>query len=132
MNRILILLLITSSSFSAMASTPSWVKMMERENVNYYVTTKRFNRYWKHHLKPKKDIKNPITPTTQEPDPRFFYVKLFQSSEKAQQKSNALRVQYKNFKKWQLEMLPYVKSDGFIMTKTERIEAWQQLNSLNK
>jgi nucleoside-diphosphate kinase len=53
----------------------------------------------------------------EEEDPRPFIVRLFQSEERAKEKSNELTIQYKKFNKWRLEMLPYVKSDGKIMTK---------------
>ena len=134
--KLFILVFILSLIIKAATSQPLWVHQMQKDNTNYFKTVKHFERYWEHHFKPNEEEEeyssNEKKQVREEEDldPRRFIVKLFKSEEEGKEKSNKLLIYYKNFNKWQLEMLPYVKSNGSIMTPDERIAAWKQLNKL--
>lgn len=120
---------------------PGWVKAMDKPNVNYYKACKKFDRYWSKHLPVscdeedyergnKSEVKGELEEELEGRDNRPFYVKLFQSREKAQERSNGLNIERKGFEKWRLEKKPYIKEDGSLMTPEERIAAWEQFNNM--
>lgn len=113
---------------------PKWLKMLESKNPNYFKAVKSFEKYWTKHFIPGEEEEESYhkeekkkKEEEEENDPRPNIVRLFQSEERAKERSNELNVQYKNFQKWRLAMLPFVKSDGTIMTSEEQLEAWKQL-----
>ncbi len=120
-------LLITSTA----QGQPRWVKMMKSDQTNYFKTIKRFDRYWKKHFIPNEEeemeSKGIASDSVREKDPRPWLVRCFQSVEQAKEKSNELSLPYRNFYKWKNEMLPYVKSNGKLMSMKERMEAWKAL-----
>lgn len=126
----ILFLLISTHGF---AHQPSWVKMMNSTHTNYFRAVKKYDRYWKRHFIPvEKEEHENIQKLKDEAehDPRPFLVRLFQSKERGKENSHKLAIEYKGFKKWQMEMLPYVKSNGSIMTPDERVAAWNQFKNL--
>lgn len=106
---------------------PQWVKWM-RNDQKYFKTCERYQTYWEHHFRPTEHEEGEHEDQTE--DPRRWIVKIFQSEEQARSKADDLLLDYKYFKKWRFEMEPYVQSDGSIMNKDERLNAWKQANSL--
>jgi hypothetical protein len=96
------------------AKTPKWVAMMDDTTANYFEAVENFNNYWSNREKPMEEKE------------------LFNSPEKAKEKKTKktpnmeYTFEYKKFKKWQIETLPYVKSDGTILTPSERIQQWKE------
>jgi len=130
MNKLnLVLFILLLLSFTITQAKPRWIKSMDDSKANYFKAVKSFDRYWKKHLLPNEEEENPKEKERQIKDPRPWIVKIFQSKERAQEKSNELLIQYKNFNKWKFEMLPYVKSDGSIMSTEERLDAWKKLQN---
>jgi len=130
---IVLLLLLLASALLDLNAKPKWLRLLESEDPNYFEAVKNFDRYWGKHFPPdeeEREMKH--TEKENESDPRPFLVKVFQSEERAKEKSNELAVQFKKFIKWKMEMLPYVKADGNIMSTEERLEAWKQLQKFNK
>ena len=112
---------------------PHWVKAIDDPSANYYKTVKQYDRYWSRHFAPNcSEEENELDRGRKDldEDARPFYVKIFQSEERAKEKSNNLNIERKRFEKWKLEMMPYIKADGHIMTPEERIKAWSMLNNM--
>lgn len=131
-NKILVLSVILLTLIPAMHAQdlrgkPKWVEWM-RKDMHYFKTQEHFHKYWERHFRPV-DLEEEHEEKTE--DPRRWIVKIFQSEEKARQKSNDLLIDYKYFKKWVYEVEPYVRSDGYIMTEEERIIAWQEAANHN-
>lgn len=113
----------------SLEAKPRWVKMMDKSTANYFKAVKRYERYWERHFLPNSKEEHEGSKKEQLTDPRPWIVQLVQSEEKAREKSNKLSMEFKKFRKWKLEMLPYVKSDGKIMSPEERLEAWKQIQN---
>lgn len=112
-----------------LSARPRWVRMMDNPTTNYFKAVKSYNRYWRKHFLPGEE-KEDLHREVQEEDPRPLIRKWFQSEEQAKEKSNSLKVEYKKFKKWEYEMLPFVKANGRLMDIDERLAAWKQSQSL--
>ena len=118
----------TSSSFaqesrdSLYSNQPLWIEMMNSPAVNYYEAIKAFDLYWLNKTKPVQE--NEIF-DAKENNERLGE---FKSERKIPQSNDTQKyaVEYKKFKHWQKTMLPYVKQDGSIMTKEERLSMWKQ------
>ncbi len=121
-------------------TTPYWAKALDKPNANYYKACKKFDKYWAKHFpsnltEEEYEYKTEGQKTEQEiessiKDPRPFYMKLFQSKERAIEKSSQLHVKRKRFEKWRLECQPYIKEDGHIMTPEERVAVWNQFQKM--
>lgn len=133
MKRIIFLVLLLSTTMSC-ARKPVWVKMMDgSRKANYFKAIKKYDRYWARHFTPGEEEERENAQKLKddhEHDPRPLLVRIFQSEERGKEKSQELLIEYKGFKKWKMEMMPYVKSDGSIMTPEERVAAWNQLKNL--
>jgi hypothetical protein len=128
-----ICILLVGISTSAFAHKPAWARMMNSEHANYFKAVKKYDRYWQKHFTPGEEEEHENAQKLKdesEHDPRPLLVRIFQSEERGKENSQKLCVEYKGFKKWKMEMLPYVKSDGSIMTPDERVAAWNQLKNL--
>jgi hypothetical protein len=79
--------------------------MMNDSNVNYFEAVKAFDSYWKVHERPQPE------------DERFEKAA---NGEKAQGKNIPYSLEYKKFKRWQMEMKPYVQEDGHILYPYKR------------
>ncbi len=94
--------------------TPKWVAVINDSTANYFEAVENFNNYWSNREKPMEEKE------------------FFNSPEKRKEKKekNTPNIEYaseyKRFKKWQIETLPYVKSDGTILTPSERIQQWKE------
>ena len=114
-----------------LCAKPRWVGMMQQDNTHYFKAVKRFERYWQKHFLPNQEQEEHVSQKKEEEeDPRPWLTKLVQSEEKAKEKSNRLTIEYKKFNKWKMEMLPYVKANGRLLSTEERLEAWKQLQKM--
>jgi hypothetical protein len=130
---IILIFLLIGFVFLNVNAKPKWLRLLESKDPNYFEAVKNFDKYWSKHFPPdeeEREMKH--TDKENENDPRPFLIKIFQSEERAKEKSNQLSVSFKKFMKWRMEMLPYVKADGKIMSMEERLEAWKQLQKFNK
>lgn len=115
------ILLLIFLSFSAQntvaqkAKTNSleWIKMMDDPNVNYFKAVENFNNYWKNREKPTEENE-------------IFREKSTEKRKKESKETLKYAFEYKKFLNWQKKTLPFVKSDGTILSQKERIEIWEQ------
>jgi len=125
---ILIAALITNISFAQSNKTdhykvyPVWIQLMEDPSVNYYEAVLAFDTYWENREIPKGEHEL-FSATNEEKEKEDFI-----SNKKGSQSLDArLYVfEYKKFKHWQQQVLPFVKEDGHIMSKEEQLVLWNQ------
>lgn len=120
--------MIQTNLFAQTEKKPDWVNMMDDPNTNYFQTIDEFKDYWSTRMIPGEAHEDGKC-EEEEKDNRSFLKKLFQSEEKALAKSLELVIDYKRFIKWQREMLPFVQSDGTILSEEER---WKIIQSQNQ
>lgn len=92
---------------------PEWIKMMDNPNVNYFDAVSIFNKYWENREKP----------VTEE---EIFAAKNSKILENKQVATILYSFEYKKFILWQKKNLAYVKKDGTLLTKKERLEIWEK------
>jgi hypothetical protein len=109
------------------SNKPAWVNMMDNPQTNYFETVKSFDKYWEKRILPG-EAHEKSEEESEENDRRPFLKKVFQSEAKAEAESFELILEYKQFLKWQREMLPYVQSDGSILSEEQR---WEILKAQN-
>lgn len=105
---------------------PDWVNMMDSQGSNYFETIAEFKDYWGSRMLPGEAHEGKEEGNEEEKDQRGLLKKIFQSKEKAASKSLLLIVEYKRFKAWERDMLPFVQSDGSILPEAER---WKIIQS---
>lgn len=127
----ILLLLSTMSSLQAQSKKrssavnyrayPYWIAMMDDPNANFFEVEKAFMQYFSAHELPEEE--HDVIGEFNERE-KF-------SSKRAIRKSNAankLRLQVKKYNWWHEDNLPYVQSNGHILTPEERIKIHEQLN----
>lgn len=114
---------------------PSWIKMIDDPNVNYYDAVKTYDEYWKTHIKPadeeeemesgnedfkerEREVKKEIK---KEKDRVFTEEEL-----KSMNENNLMKYQVKRFEQWKREVMPFVQEDGRILSDKERMEIWEK------
>jgi len=47
------------------------------------------------------------------------------------QQENHMRIEVKKYERWHQRMLPYVQTDGRILTPSERLQIWKDQQKIN-
>lgn len=132
---------------------PVWINMMEDPDANYYEAVKAFEVYWKKHPKPSGEEEemeklfllssDRLTKEQQKEKAeleREMQREIKKSAKKKYSNKELLEIsqredmkyQVKRFENWKLEVLPFVKENGHIMTANEQQAIWQkQQDELN-
>lgn len=101
------------------ANNPVWIQMMDDPNVNYFEIDRAFKTYFKHHEMPEGEHEVIGERAERERIP----------SKRKQRKiaiENKIRFAVKKYKLWRVQMEPFVKADGSIMSSEERLEIWRK------
>ena len=130
---ITLLLLIYGKIFSQTVSekkdylkNPVWIQMMDDSTTNYFEAEKAFNEYWSIRPVPSEENKI-IGERHQKNEKKGGFLGFKTKKEKLQEESEKYAFQYKKFKRWQLLNLPYVQPDGRILTTTERLKIFEEI-----
>jgi hypothetical protein len=130
MKPILTILLFSLLSLVSQAqqATPSWVKMMEDPNVNYYEAVKSFEQFWKGRDLPmeEEELLNENITREEKREHRREERKLKHMTPSQRQEYDYLSYQYKRFNNWRHEMKQYVQEDGHILSQEERNKMFEQ------
>jgi hypothetical protein len=106
------------------AKSPLWIEMLDDTTANYFVVEKAFNIYFKNHELPES-----------EHEEIGEYAEHEKAGSRKKQKrieeESYMRRQVRKYERWHEKMLPYVQSDGRILTPTERLAIWQQIKDEN-
>ncbi|MCX6290246.1 MAG: hypothetical protein NT126_00600 [Bacteroidetes bacterium] len=109
---------------------PYWIAMMGDTTTNYFETLKAFNLFWKSRTKPVEEEEIIGQEHGNKEKRKNSLEKLFQSrAEKEREESEQYAFQYKKFRNWLRATLPYVESNGYILTPSERLRIWEQQKS---
>lgn len=125
---VLIVALMANSSFAQSSNpgnyntTPVWIHMMEDPSVNYYEAVLAFETYWENREVPNEEHELFIASNEEKEQEDFISRKKEKQSEEAKRYA----FEYKKFKHWQQQVLPFVKEDGHIMSKEEQLALWKQ------
>lgn len=100
------------------ARNPVWIRMMADTSANFFEVEKAFTVYFAHHELPEGEEAEMGEHRDREKRPN-----------KRQQRritaENKLRMDVKRYQFWHDQTLPYVQSDGRILTPAERLRIWQ-------
>jgi hypothetical protein len=106
------------------AKEPLWIPMLDDTLANFFEVEKAFNVYFKHNDLPASEHDMIGEHAEREKNPsKRKQVKIEQDS--------YLRRQVKKYHRWHEKMLPFVQTDGRILTPTERLAIWQQIKDEN-
>lgn len=106
------------SSDSKLKNKPKWVDMMYDSNVNYFEAKKEFQEFWKDRGEPEeKDEK--------EKEKRSLAKRIMKSDKAIEEENTELLLPYKRFRKWLVDMEPYVQPDGSILSIEEQKQIWE-------
>lgn len=134
MKRIFFLLLVgfifNSGSITAQtqAIEPSWVKMMDDPNTNYYEAVNSFEQYWKGKELPmdEGELLNEYISREEKREHNRAERKLRNMSPAERQQYDYLAYQFKRFNNWSHEVKPFVQEDGHILSQEERNKIFEQ------
>ena len=100
------------------ARNPIWISMIKDTTVNFFDAEKAYKIYFQHHQKPggehdvigehAKEQKNPSKKARRE-----------------LQEEDHMRMEVKKYEHWRQRVLPYVQSDGTILTSSQRLQIWK-------
>jgi hypothetical protein len=87
------------------ALVPCWIEMINDSNVKYNEVESAFQLYFTHHEMPHEEQE---------------YIGKLQAENKEQDPELALAV--RRYRAWQIDVKPFIKSDGSIMYPQQRVE----------
>ena len=97
-----------------------WIQMMDDPNVNFYEAEKAFNIFWEDRGEPEKEQGE-----EHEKERHFSVKRIFVSEEKLEWENLQYATEYKRYKQWRMDVLPFVQPDGSILSKEEQEEIWK-------
>jgi len=108
------------------SKVPAWIDMMKDPQVNYYVATEAFEKYWESRIEPEEESEL-ITEgkITKEQADSMRNVRSTWTQAQMNEYME-IKYQFKRFKDWKRSNFPYVQSDGRILSEQERLEIWQK------
>ena len=114
---------------------PSWIKMMDDKNVNYYEALNAYETYWKSHKKlpgeeeemshGKRDFKE-MQKESEREQKKDQKKKFTEEDLKKANDEQEMKYQVKRFEQWMREVKPFVQEDGRILSDDERINLWKK------
>jgi predicted RNase H-like nuclease (RuvC/YqgF family) len=96
--------------------------MMDDPNVNYHQAKKAFEEFWKDRGEPEEEEKHEHEKEKKE---RSVFKRLLKSDERLEEENRELSIPYRRFKKWLIDMEPYVQPDGSILSMDEQMKIWE-------
>ncbi len=97
------------------AAHPYWIAMMKDTNTNYFEAIKAFNGYWKGREKPESE------------NEKFNRA----GKEDVKSKNIPYSFEYRKFQRWEMQMKPYVQTDGRILYPYQRYLLHKNARSAN-
>ena len=109
-------------SQSDYARKPVWIEMIKDTSVNFFEAEKAFNTYFEHHEKMdgEEEVIGERSERQKYPSKR---------KQRKMQEENHMRIEVKKYNHWHDKMLPYVQSDGSILTPSQRLQIWKDQQS---
>lgn len=95
-----------------------WIQMMDDPNVNFYEAEKAFNTFWEKRGEPEKERGG----EEHEGEKHSIVKRIFVSEEKLEWENLQYAGEYKRYRQWRMDVLPFVQSDGSILSKEEQDE----------
>ena len=125
---------------------PVWIKMMDDENVNYFLALEAFDTYWKGRELPNEENEERemsiMPPNPKDKTAVAKYNREIRERDEEQKREagktlnekdlpehewkREMILQCKRFKDWKLSVKPFVQNDGHILTIQERDSMYQQ------
>lgn len=114
---------------------PEWASLIDSVNVNYDTATALFNHFWKGKEEPveEQDIFENAPSENETVDSEKLSMAgvrpsgLITDDLKKEMRYKAfLAFEYKRFKDWQQEVLPYVQPDGSLLSQQEKEMIWKK------
>ena len=112
---------------------PDWASMIDSNSINYYTAVTAFEQYWNGKEKPveEEDIfenaptENEIIDSEKLSMGGEYPSGIVTDELKKEMRHKAfLAFEYKRFKDWQQDVLPYVQPDGRILSEKEKEIIW--------
>lgn len=128
---VLLFLLATSTVFAQEVKYPKnpnykkhayWVQMMDDPNVNFFVAEKAFETFWENRGEPEKEQHEE---GEHEKEQHSLIKRIFVSEEKLEYENMQYASEYKRYKQWRMDVLPFVQPDGSILSPEEQLEIWK-------
>ena len=124
---------VSKATLRAYRKNPLWISMMKDSTANYYDVLLAYDQYWKKRPEPdveeeferKQNKKEGIEEEEEEENKRTLVGRVFHSEEKEAAESAKYIIEYKRFKSWKKDVLPYVQPDGSILTPGQRLEIYK-------
>ena len=116
------------SNSEADKEEPTWVKMMNEPNVNYFEAVNAFNQYWQGRQVPEERGRKEEKESEREKEKertRERENEEYEAEEEMEAETHPLRIAYKKFNAWQRDIYPYVQADGSIMTPEQQMEVYK-------
>ncbi|WP_156026872.1 hypothetical protein [Sporocytophaga myxococcoides] len=125
---------VSKATLRAYRKDPLWISMMSDSAANYYDILLAYDQYWK--KRPEPDVEEEFErkqnkkegreeEEEEEESKRSLVGRLFHSEEKEVTESAQYMIEYKRFKSWRKDVLPYVQPDGSILTQEQRLEIYK-------
>lgn len=107
------------SSDTKLKNKPKWVDMMYDSNVNYFQAKKEFQEFWKDRGEPEEKDEH------EKKEKRSLAKRIMKSDKAIEEENTELLLPYKRFRKWLVDMEPYVQPDGSILSIEEQKQIWE-------
>lgn len=104
------------------AVSPVWITMIQDTAVNFFEAERAFNVYFQNHEKPEgeqEDIGE---------QPQNSKDAVFVSHDKSADYYK-MRFEVKKYERWRQKMLPFVQTDGTILSPAQRLLIWESKQS---
>lgn len=100
------------------ARNPVWISMIKDTAVNFFEAEKAYKIYFQHHQKPggEHDVIGEYAKEQKSPSKKV---------RRELQEEDHMRMEVKKYEHWRQRMLPYVQSDGTILTSSQRMQIWK-------
>jgi hypothetical protein len=104
------------------AARPVWIEMIKDTSINFFESEKAFNTYFQHHEQPggEHDIIGERGVKGKRLSKRVL---------RKMQADDQMRMEVKKYERWHDKVLPFVQSDGSILTPTQRLKLWNDQRS---
>jgi hypothetical protein len=104
------------------AARPVWVEMIKDTSINFFEAEKAFQTYFQHHEQPggEHDVIGERGAKGKRPSKRM---------QRKMLADDQMRMEVKKYERWNDKVLPFVQSDGSILTPTQRLKLWNDQRS---
>ncbi|MBO9700375.1 MAG: hypothetical protein J7604_09220 [Sporocytophaga sp.] len=125
---------VSKATLRAYRKDPHWISMMNDSSANYYDILLAYDQFWKKRPEPnpeeeferkQNEKEGKEEEEEEEENKRSLVGRLFHSEEKDVAESSQYMIEYKKFKTWKKDVLPYVQPDGSILTQAQRLDIYK-------